>query len=300
MRDHGSVTPPSEPHGVPQSLNISGEGSRDIRTSPILGVTHAPTTRTVLCTVPRFFSGPGELDQFHSERARQLEERFGEVECRLTDITQDIGIAGLPVSHDIEFEESGHACQLHESKYKGESDRRHLTNEFAQAQVSLSPVGIPAASIPEIPETGPSDRILPPSAVGVPEHLESDIASIRGIKSATRHEDNIRDVVHSEREEMERRFELERQEARTVRKVLEQKLLAERARADEYHDRFWELKEELARLHAELEIQKQLPASCDAMMPRGMPNAIDHTASGRNLREDAGGARGGWSESVVG
>jgi acetoin utilization deacetylase AcuC-like enzyme len=96
--------------------------------------------------------------------------------------------------------------------------------------------------------------------LGVPERAESVIASIRraSTESAARHADDIRDIVHGEREEMARQLQAEREEARAEREALEQRVLAERRLADDERDaRMRELEEELARVRAELDHEKQ-------------------------------------------
>lgn len=280
-----SETPPSEPYEVPRSPTISGEGLRDAPTPPgarIPGVSRAPTTRPIPRTVRRFPSGPGDLGYDDAERARQ--ERFGEIERQLADITQDAAEAELRRDHDFQERESerghlfselqaDHARQFDDNEFRRETDAKHLMDEMASllAQGQPPPGGVPTAPVTDIPETEASPLPVPgprfgaptPSEIemlGVPEQAESVIASIRraSTESAARHADDIRDIVHGEREEMARQLQLEREEARAGREALVQQVLAERARADEEcNARVRELEEELARVRAELEHEKQ-------------------------------------------
>ena len=56
-------------------------------------------------TVHRFPSGPGGLDYGDAERARQ--ECFGELEHKLTDMTQDAAEAEMRHDHDFHDREVG-------------------------------------------------------------------------------------------------------------------------------------------------------------------------------------------------
>jgi acetoin utilization deacetylase AcuC-like enzyme len=77
-------------------------------------------------------------------------------------------------------------------------------------------------------------------------------------ESAARHADDIRDIVHGEREEMARQLQAEREEARTAWEALEQQVLAGCRQAEDERDaRMRELEEELARVRAELDHERQ-------------------------------------------
>ncbi|KAI9442577.1 hypothetical protein H4582DRAFT_2202957 [Lactarius indigo] len=90
--------------------------------------------------------------------------------------------------------------------------------------------------------------------------VESVVASIHraSSESAAQHADDIRDIVHDEREEMARQLQLECEEARAAREALEQQVLAERAHAEEERNAcVRELEGELAHVCAELDHEKQ-------------------------------------------
>ena len=260
----GSVTPPSETYEVPRSPTISGEELRDAPAPPgarIPGVSRAPTARTIPRTGPRFPSGPGDLGYDDAERARH--ERFGEIERQLADITQDAAEAEMRRDHEFQEKEADRDRQFGQNEFRREGDARHLMDEMASTLARGQP-GFPGAPGTEteapLPVPGPKFGGPTPSELGVPEQAESAIASIRraSAESAARHADDIRDIVHGEREEMARQLQLEREEARAAREALEQQVFAERARADEERDaRVRELEEELSRVRAELDHEKQ-------------------------------------------
>ena len=217
----GSVTEPSEPYG-------------EDRGAPLPGVPRAATARGPGIT-PRYPSGPGALDYDDAEQARQ--ERFGDLERQMVDAAQDAAESEMRRDHQFAEKQAERDRQFEDSEA-----RRDAT--FARHPV---PPGAPASL--------PKDMLELP-----PEGAESVVASIRraSTESAARHADDIRDIVHGEREEMARQLQAEREEARAAREALEQQVLAERARADEERDaRMRELEEELARVRAELDHERQ-------------------------------------------
>jgi hypothetical protein len=262
----GSETPPSETYEVPRSPTISGEEPRDGLTPPgarIPGVSRAATTRTIPRTGPRYPSGPGDLGYDDAERARH--ERFGEIERQLADITQDATEAEMRRDHEFQEREADRDRQFGQNEFRREGDARNLMDEMTSTRAQgQPPAGFPGAPATDteapLPVPGPRFGGPTSSELGVPEQAESVIASIRraSTESAARHADDIRDIVHGEREEMARQLQLEREEARAAREVLEQQVLAERARANEECEaRVRELEEELSRVRAQLDHEKQ-------------------------------------------
>ena len=253
------MTPPYE---VPRSPTISGEEPRDAPTPPggarSAGVSRAPTSRTTPRTLHRFPSGPGDLGYDDAERARF--ERFGEIERQIADISQDAAEAELRRDHEFHEREGDRSRQFEQNEFRREGDARHLMDEMSSVLARAGPfAGVPGTET-EAPLPVPGPRYGGPSELGVPEQAESVIASIRraSSESAARHADDIREIVHGEREEMAKQLQFEREEARDAREALEQQVLAERARADEEcRARVRELEEELARVRAELDHEKQ-------------------------------------------
>jgi hypothetical protein len=230
----GSVTQPSEePYG-------------EERGAPLPGVSRAPTSRGVPGFIPRYPSGPGALDFDDAERARQ--ERFGDLERQMADATQDVAESEMRREHEYQEKEAERDHQFAEKQ--AERDRQFGDSEARRDATLARQPGAPGAPAP-----------LPEDMLGLPpEGAESVVASIRraSTESAARHADDIRDIVHGEREEMARQLQSEREEARAAREALEQQVLAERTRADEERDaRMRELEEELARVRAELDHEKQ-------------------------------------------
>ena len=216
------LTPSSE--GLPEE---AGEMSRD---APVPGLSRAPTAaRGGPDVTPRFPSGPGRLDFDDAERERH--ERFGEIERQLADATQ--GAAEAEMRREHEFQEK-----------EAERERQFAEMQARRLSTLARPAGAP----------------LPTEVLGVPERAESVIASIRraSTESAARHADDIRDIVQGEREEMARQLQEEREQARAARDALDQQVLAERKRGDDERDaRMRELEEELGRVRAELDHERQ-------------------------------------------
>jgi len=234
-----SLTPPSEeepgefPRGVP-----GPEWSR------------APTARGVPGAAPRVPSGPGGLEYDDAERERH--ERFGEIERRLADATQDA--AESEMRREYDFQEREAARDRHFAEKEAGRDRQFGDNEARRKEMPSTLARQPAPGEPLAGEPLPAD------VLGAPERAESVITDIRraAAESAARHADDIRDIVQGEREEMARQIEAEREEARAARETLEQHLQAERKRADDERDaRVRELEEELARVRAELDHERQ-------------------------------------------
>ncbi|KAH9169357.1 hypothetical protein EDB89DRAFT_2073048 [Lactarius sanguifluus] len=238
--------------GLP--LFLVKEDSVTLRSHPVL-ISQEYRARPQGRSVRRFPSGPGELGYDDAERARQ--ERFGEIERQLADITQDAAEAELRRDHDFHEREGerGHlfaegqadrAHQFDDHESRREADARHLMDEMAsilsQGATSflLAFLLLPTPEAP-LPVPGPRFGAPTPSEIemlGVPEQAESVIASIRRASSE--------------------QLQLEREEARAQREALEQQVLAERAHAEEERNaRVRELEEELARVRAELDHEKQ-------------------------------------------
>jgi hypothetical protein len=276
-----SVTEEEEPYEAPRSPTLPGDVPRGAPTpglsrapttrgvpgAPIPGVSRAPTTRDIpRGAIPRVPSGPGRLDYDDAEQARQ--ERFGEIEHQLADLTQDAAEAEMRRDHEFREKEAERDRQFaekqaerdhqfHEDEERRETDAKDVADELRStlAQLPVGPGYAPGAPVPA-PEVGAPL----PSEVLAPERPESVIASIRraATESAARHADDIRDIVQGEREEMARQLQLEREEIRAAREEHEQQLLAERQRADEEcKARIRELEDELARVRAELDHERQ-------------------------------------------
>jgi hypothetical protein len=214
------------------------------RDAPGAELPRAPTTRGVRDVTPRFPSGPDRLDYDDAERARH--DRFGEIERQLADVTQDAAESEMRREHEFREREA-------------ERDR-----EFAEKQAERDRQFEAGAGrdemVPTLAPQPPPGAPLPGDMLGAPEPPESVVASIRraAAESAARHADDIRDIVQGEREEMARQLEAEREEARFAREALEQQVLADRKRADDERDaRMRELEDELARVRAELDHEKQ-------------------------------------------
>ena len=279
-RGHITGTPPyQEPYGIPrsQSPTYTDEEPRDgsiprgaspgasIPRGATPGVSRVPTSRTTPRTVRHYPSGPGGLDYEDAERARQ--DRFGEIERQLADITQDAADAEELRNRDFQDRELDRDRHFGENEARREADARHLIDEMSSALGQGPFAGVPPLPGTEFPDTeaplpvpGPMFGAPTPSALGLPEQAESVIASIRraASDSAARHADDIRDIVQGEREEMAKQLQLERDDARAAHEAMEQQLLAERARADEdCRERIRELQDELARVRDELEHEKQ-------------------------------------------
>ena len=270
----GSITPRSEPYQGPRSLTppISGgeapreEAPRDgpaVPGAPTPGVSRAATTPRT-----RLPSGPGGLDYGDAERARQ--ERFGELERQLADLTQDAAEAEMRRDHDFHDREAGRDRHFGDNESRREDEARRLMDEMSSllggrphvpTGVHIVPASETAESdVPPLPVPGPGYGAPTFTELGVPEQAESVIASIRraSSESAARHADDIRDIVQGEREEMAKQLQLERDDARAANEALERQMMAERARADdECKARIQELEDELARVRAELEHEKQ-------------------------------------------
>jgi hypothetical protein len=213
-------------------------------------VSRAPTTRGIPDVIPRFPSGPGALDYDDAEQERQ--ERFGQIERQLADVTQDVAESEMRRDHDFQEKEAERDNQFAEKQ--AERDRQFEELDARRNELLSSLARQPGA--PPGPPSGP----LPEDMLGVPERAESVIASIRraSTESAARHADDLRDIVQGEREEMARQLQAEREEARAVREALEQQVHAERRQAEEERDaRMRELEEELARVRAELDHERQ-------------------------------------------
>ena len=253
----GSVTQPSE--------GLYGEE----RGAPLPGVSRAPTSRGVPGFTPRYPSGPGPLDFDDAERARQ--ERFGDLERQMADATQDVAESEMRREHEYLEKEAERDHRFAEKQ--AERDRQFEDSE-TRRDATLARQPVPPGAATSMPE----DMLGLP-----PEGAESVVASIRraSTESAARHADDIRDIVQGEREEMARQLQAEREETRAARETLEQQVLAERARADEERDaRVRELEEELARVRAELDHEKQ-QRDHDEEMRR-------ESESQRNLERDEG------------
>ena len=223
-------------HIVPRSVTTPTEFGEEPRGAPIPGVSRAPTTARGGPEVPRFPSGPGALEYDDAERARQ--ERFGDIARQLADVTQDAEESEMRREHDFQEKQAERDQKFAEKQ--AEWDRR------LQDTLGRQP-GAPGSDLPE-------------GMLEVPERAESAIASIRraSTEAAARHADDIRDVVQGEREEMARQLQAEREEARAEKEALEQQVLVERQRADNERDaRMRELEEELARVRAELDHERQ-------------------------------------------
>ena len=274
----GSMTPRSEPYQVPRSETppLSGPlsgGLEEPRDGPavpgahIPGVSRAPTTRTTPRSGRRFPSGPGSLDYGDAERARQ--ERFGELERQLADLTQDAAEAEMRRDHEFNDREAGRDRHFGDNESRREDEARRLMDEMSSllgrphvpTGVHIVPSsGTAESDVPPLPVPGPGYGAPTFTDLGVPEQAESVIASIRraSSESAARHADDIRDIVQGEREEMAKQLQLERDDARAANEALERQMMAERARADdECKARIQELEDELARVRAELEHEKQ-------------------------------------------
>lgn len=239
--------PEPETHGhIPFSRSLTPTEEGESRGAPVPGVSRAPT-RGIPDVIPRFPSGPGALAYDDAERARQ--ERFGEIERQLADVTQEAAESEMRREHDFQEKETDRDHQFAEKQ--AEWDRQFGEGEARRDQ--LLPT---LARQPVPPGSGP----LPEDMLGVPERAESVIASIRraSTESAARHADDIKDTVQGEREELARQIQAEREEARAVQEALTQQVLAERKRADDERDaRMRELEEELARVRAELDHERQ-------------------------------------------
>ncbi|KAF8270087.1 hypothetical protein EI94DRAFT_1798579 [Lactarius quietus] len=250
----GPPSEPYEPYQVPRSPTYSDEEPRDAPTIPggrTPGVSRAPTTRSVPRTVRRFPSGPGDLEYDDAERARQ--QRFGELERQLADITQDAAEAEVRRDHEFQDREADRDRHFGENESRREADARHIMDEMSSLLAQAQP---PLAGVPGVPSAEFPESEVPP----LPVPAESVIASIRraSSESAARHADDIRDIVQGEREEMAKALQLERDDARAAQEALQHQILEERARADqECRDHIQELQDELARVRAELENEKQ-------------------------------------------
>ena len=200
--------------------------------APLPGVSRAPTARGGPGITPRYPSGPGALDYDDAEQARQ--ERFGDLERQMADAAQEAAESEMRREHEYLEKETGRDHQFAEKQ--AERDRQFEDSE-ARRDATLVRQPVP----PGAPAPLPEDMLGLP-----PERAESIVASIRraSTESAARHADDIRDIVHGEREEMARQLQAEREEARAAREALEQQVLAERVRADEERDaRMRELEE---------------------------------------------------------
>jgi hypothetical protein len=234
-----SSTPPSEEE--------AGEFPRGF---PGSGFPRDPTARGLPGVAPRVPSGPGGLEYDDAERERH--ERFGEIERRLADTTQDAAESEMRREHDFQDREA--ARDRHFAEKEAGRDRQFEENEGRRREMPSTlarqpPFGEPRAGEP-----------LPADVLGAPERAESVITDIRraAAESAARHADDIRDIVQGEREEMARQIEAEREGARAAHEALEQQLQAERKRADDEREaRVRELEEELARVRGELDHERQ-------------------------------------------
>jgi hypothetical protein len=244
-----SIPEPETWGHIPRSVTEDdfGEEPRDAqepRGAPGPGV---PTTRGIPDVIPRFPSGPGPLQYDDAERARQ--ERFGEIERQLADVTQEAVESEMRREHDFQEREAQRDHRF--ADRQADWDRQFGEGEARRDQL------LPTLPRPSVP---PGSAPLPEDMLGVPGRAESVIASIRraSTESAARHADELRDIVHGEREEMARQLQAEREEARAAQEALEQQVLAERKRADDERDaRMRELEEELARVRAELDHERQ-------------------------------------------
>ena len=195
---------------------------------------------------PRIPSGPDRLEYDDAERARY--ERFAEIERQLADATQDAAEAEMRREHDFEEREAERERQFAEKQ--AERDRQFEEDEARRSELLSTLARQPGA---------PRDAPLP-GELEAPERAESVVTSIRraAAESAARHADELKDIVQGEREEMARQIQAEREDSRAAREALEQQMLAERKRADDERDaRVRELEEELARVRAELDNEKQ-------------------------------------------
>ncbi len=237
--------PEPETHGHIRAESSTAPSEEEFpRDAPGAELPRAPTTRGVRDVTPRFPSGPDRLDYDDAERARY--DRFGEIERQLADVTQDAAESEMRREHEFREREAERDRQFAEKQ--AERDR--------QFEESAGRDEIVPTRAPQPPPGAP----LPGDVLGAPEPPESVVASIRraAAESAARHADDIRDIVQGEREEMARQLEAEREEARLAREALEQQVLADRKRADDERDaRMRELEEELARVRAELDHEKQ-------------------------------------------
>ena len=149
---------------------------------------------------------------------------------------QDAAEAEIRHEHEFQEREADQDRQFDEDEGRRETE---ANDKLRSTLVQLpAPPDVPGAPVPA-PEVGAPL----PGVLEVSERAESVIVSLRcaPAESAARHADDIRDVVQSEREEMARQLQLERQ------------LLAERQRADEEcKASIRELEEELARVRVEL------------------------------------------------
>ena len=203
------------------------------------------------------------------------EERFGELESQLAEITvtQDHAAANeaeMRRDHDYHENEADRDRHFGESESRREADAGHLIDEMSsilgRPQVFSTGVHIVPSSdetaesdVPPLPVPGPGYGAPTLTELGVPEQAESVLTSIRRAfsESAVRHADDIKDIVQAEREEMAKQLQLERDDARAANEALGRQMIAERARADECKDRIQELEDELTRLRAELDHEKQ-------------------------------------------
>ena len=240
--------PEPETYGhIPRSLSPTEESGEEPRDAPVPGLSRAPTTRGIPDVIPRFPSGPGPLGYDDAERARQ--ERFGDIERQLADVTQEAVESEMRREHDFQEKEAERDHRFAEKQ--AEWDRQFGEGEGRRDGV------LPTLARQPVP---PGSAPLPEDMLGVPQRAESVIASIRraSTESAARHADDLRDIVQGEREEMARQLQAEREEARVAQEALEQQVLAERKRADDERDaRMRELEEELARVRAELDHERQ-------------------------------------------
>ena len=243
-----SIPEPDTYGHIPRSLTPTEEGfGEEPRDAPVPGLSRAPTTRGIPDVIPRFPSGPGALAYDDAERARQ--ERFGDIERQLADVTQEAVESEMRREHDFQEKEAERDHRFAEKQ--AEWDRQFGEGEGRRDGV------LPTLARQPVP---PGSAPLPEDMLGVPQRAESVIASIRraSTESAARHADDLRDIVQGEREEMARQLQAEREEARAAQEALEQQVLAERKRADDERDaRMRELEEELARVRAELDHERQ-------------------------------------------
>jgi hypothetical protein len=258
-----SETPPYSEEEEPRDGPAVPPGAR----TPGPGVSRAATSRSTPRTVRRFPSGPGDLGYDDAERARH--ERFAELERQLADIAQDAAEAEVRRDHDYHDKEEDRDRHFGDNESRREAHARQLMDEMSSI-LGRGPVpsGVhiargsetPETDVPPLPVPGPGYGAPTLTELGVPEQAESVIASIRraSSESAARHADDIRDIVHGEREEMAKQIQQERDDARNANEALVQQVMAERARADdECKDRIQELEDELARVRAELDHEKQ-------------------------------------------
>ena len=225
---------PEFPRGAP--------GSEFPRGAPGPGLSRAPT-RGVPRGGPRIPSGPDRLEYDDAEQARY--DRFLEMERRLADATQQAAEAEIRREHDFDEKEADREREFAEK----EAERDNL---FGENEARRNELLSTLARQPVAPPGAP----LPGEVLEAPEGVESVVSSFRraAAESASRHADDIREIVRGEREEMARQQE----EARATQEALEQQVLAERKRADDERDaRMRELEEELARVRAELDNEKR-------------------------------------------